>query len=250
MLGQMRKESATKVYLAAPIAKSAEVRGPRASVEMQPVGDNRALWLASKVLPHEPALRAWLQTRRAVGLEIDDVVQETYARLIAIGSVDHVRNPKTYAFQTAHSVLMTHVRRAKIASISLVADLERLGVAADEPSPEHQIVDRDELSRVAQAIAALPPKMRAVFELRRVHGLSQRQVAERLGIAESTVEKHMVQGFLRMADFHGRGPPAAASEPHGPPPRLSVADFAALEPSPPAHRRAKAAASATFRLGT
>jgi RNA polymerase sigma-70 factor (ECF subfamily) len=44
-----------------------------------------------------------------------------------------------------------------------------------------------------------------VFTLRRVYGLSQREVADRLGIAESTVEKHMAKGFLIMLDLFRHG---------------------------------------------
>lgn len=169
------------------------------------ISDERALWLARHVLPHEPALRAWLQNRRLAGLEIDDVVQETYARLISLDSVEGVRNPKTYAFQAAYSVLMTHLRRSRVVSFQTVADIDQLGATAEEPSPEHQVVDRDELQRLSEAIAALPTKVRDVFILRRVEGLSQRDVARRLGIPESTVEKNMSRGFHLLANLFSRG---------------------------------------------
>lgn len=168
--------------------------------------DERALWLARHVLPHEPALRAWLSSRRVDGLEVDDIVQETYARLASADCVDSVRNARTYTFQTAHSVIMTHLRRSRIVSIRAVANIEQLGGIDNIPSPEIQVVDRDELHHLAEAIAALPERVRAVFTLRRVEGLSQREVAERLQIAESTVEKHMAKGFrLLMATFGRSG---------------------------------------------
>ena len=43
--------------------------------------------LGGTCLPHEPALRAWLRRRRLGGLDIDDIIQETYTRLIAAESV-------------------------------------------------------------------------------------------------------------------------------------------------------------------
>ena len=56
----------------------------------------------------------------------------------------------------------------------------------------------------------LPGRVRDVFTLRRVYGLSQREVAQKLGIAESTVEKHMARGFLLMLEyFRDSGNPAA-----------------------------------------
>lgn len=159
------------------------------------ISDQRALWLSRQVLPHEAALRAWLSSRRLPGVEIDDVVQETYARLITAPAVEGIRNPKTYAFQTAWSVLMTHVRRERVVSFQAIADIDQLGLEADQPSPEQQTADRQELLRLAQAMDALPGKIRDVFRLRRIEGLSQKEVAARLGLAESTVEKHMKRGL-------------------------------------------------------
>jgi RNA polymerase sigma-70 factor (ECF subfamily) len=172
---------------------------------MSGVSDERALWLGRHVLPHEPQLRAWLRRRTLGGLEIEDVVQETYARLVAAESVTHVHDAKSYAFQVAGSVVIDHLRRMKVVPISSVPDLDYLEVVSDDPSPERQVIDRDELNRLAHMIADLPARVREVFVLRRVHGLSQREVAERLGLSESTVEKHMSRGFLIMLERLGHG---------------------------------------------
>lgn len=165
--------------------------------------DERARWLARHVLPLEPALRAWLARKNVPGLEVDDIIQETYARLSVLESVSQIRNVRTYTFQAAHSVILAHVRRAKIVSLSSLAHLEA-DFADDSPDPETIVADRAELSRLGSAIAALSPRVREVFLLRRVEGLSQREVAKRLGIAESTVEKQMSHGFRQLARIFGR----------------------------------------------
>lgn len=178
------------------------------------MSDERAIWLGRHVLPHEPALRAWLRRRRLGGLDIDDIIQETYTRLVAAETVAHVHDAKSYTFQIAGSVVIDHLRRMKVVSIASVPDLDMLDVAGDEPSPERQVIDRDELHRLAQMIAALPGKVRDVFTLRRVYGLSQKDVAARLGLAESTVEKHMARGFLIMLEqfgYGGNAPPQPSS---------------------------------------
>ncbi len=172
---------------------------------MTGVSDERAIWLGRHVLPHEPALRAWLRRRNLGGLEIDDVVQETYTRLFQAESVAHIHEARTYAFQVAGSVVIDHLRRMKVVPLASVPGLEYLEVGSEEPSPERQVIDRDELTRLAGMIARLPGKVRDVFTLRRVYGLSQREVASRLGLAESTVEKHMAKGFLIMSEFHSHG---------------------------------------------
>ena len=165
--------------------------------------DERAIWLGRHVLPHEPALRSWLGRRRHDGLEIDDIIQETYTRLISAESVSHVLDAKSYAFQTAGSIVIDHLRRMKVVSITSVPDLDYLEVVCDDPSPERQVIDRDELHRLAQAVASLPAKVREVFTLRRIHGLSQREVSEKMGISESTVEKAHEPGLFNHAGTAG-----------------------------------------------
>ncbi|MBU1376473.1 MAG: RNA polymerase sigma factor [Alphaproteobacteria bacterium] len=165
----------------------------------------RAAWLGRHVIPHEPALRSWLRRREVEGLDVDDIIQEVYARLVALYAVDHIENPKTYAFQVASSVMINHIRRLKVVSIESVASFEHLDVADDEPSPERVVADRDELRRLQRALAALPARVGEVFRLRRIEGLSQREVAHRLGVAESTVEKHMARGAVLMAGWFKTG---------------------------------------------
>jgi RNA polymerase sigma factor (sigma-70 family) len=169
------------------------------------VTQDRAAWLARNVLPHEAALRAWLRQKYTLGVEVDDIVQETYAILAGLGSVENIRNPRSYAFQTAHSLILAHLRRSKIVSIRIASDFELASAMSDTPSPEEVAQDRDELENVARVLADLPPKVREVFVLRRVQGLSQRETAEHLGISENSVEKRVSQGIRVLLEAFGRG---------------------------------------------
>ena len=129
-------------------------------------------------------------------------------------SVDEIRDPKRYAFQTAYSIILAQVRRSRIVSITTVADLDFVGAIADVPSPECQACDRDELRNVAQALNALPERVREVLILRRVDGLSQREVSERLGISENIVEKCIARGVQELMAAFKRGGKVSPSTPH------------------------------------
>ena len=164
------------------------------------VSNERAVWLERNILPHEPALRSWLSGRRLDDLDVDDIVQETYTRLVAADGVEHIRNPKNYAFQIAGSVVIDHMRRKKVVSIASVADLDQVGLVSDEPSPEAHAIGRDELGRLAVAIDGLPPRVREVFSLRRIKGLSQKDISRQLGITEGTVERHMTRALFLLSE--------------------------------------------------
>ena len=169
------------------------------------VSNGRAAWLARNVLPHEPSLRAWLSRRRVFDLEIDDIVQETYAKLAALPAVGMIREPRSYMFQTANSVVLTHLRRSRIVSISAAADLNHFGIATPEPGPDQRLEYRDELQELVSALALLPKPCRDAFTLRRVSCLSQKETAKHLGISEKTVEKYMAKSVRLLMDTFGRG---------------------------------------------
>ncbi len=158
---------------------------------MNAVSDDRAYWLAKNVLPHEAALRAWLRRRRVLQYDVDDIVQETYAVLVGLASVDHIRNARSYAFSVANSIIKQQMRRRRVVSIESVLNIDRLDVAAENSSPEHHAAEMQELRHIAALIASLPAKCRQAFILRKVDGLSQREVAERMQISENTIEKHI-----------------------------------------------------------
>lgn len=173
--------------------------------------DDRSLWLATHILPHEPALREWLGRLARLGPDrVDDLVQETYAVLATRPDVTGIHNPRAYAFQVARSILLQDLRRSRVVPIGSFADLDRLTPVADLPTPEQQAIGRDELIRVAEAIAAMPTQTRRAFHLRRVEGLSQRDVATAMGLSENTVEKHIMRGIRLLMQQFGRGGKASS----------------------------------------
>nr|WP_316629454.1 RNA polymerase sigma factor [uncultured Brevundimonas sp.] len=171
---------------------------------MRKLPSDTALWLERHVLPREPALRAWLRRKRVVDLEVDDIVQQTYAILAARTDLAQVRHPQAYVYQVAYSVILKHVRRSKVVSIRVVEDFDRLEAIMPTPNPEDEVIARDELQRLADMIDDMPHHTRRVFVLSKVEGLSQRDVARRTGLSESTVEKHISKGVRILMDRFGR----------------------------------------------
>lgn len=174
---------------------------------------DRAIWISQNVLPHEPALRRWLAAQSADHIDVDDIVQESYAVVANLASVAHIHTPRAYLFEVARSIILQQLRRSRIVSIHSVADLAALDIAGDEPTPEDVAGARMELRELALAIAKLPPRCGEVFRLRKVDGLSQRETAAALGISENTVEKQIGKAIAIVSDLLGRGGkrPAKAS---------------------------------------
>jgi RNA polymerase sigma factor (sigma-70 family) len=165
----------------------------------------RAAWLSRNILPHEPALRAQLLRWRVPhDLDIDDIVQETYAKLATLDDVESIRYPRAYFFQAARSVVLMHARRSRVVDIQAVEQIEQLGVASDEPGPDVQAADRQQLRLLASMIADLPKASRTAMTLRLSHGLSHNEIGDRLGMTANAVQKCLSRSLSSFVRQLGR----------------------------------------------
>ncbi len=165
-------------------------------------------WVGREVLPHEADLRRWLR-RIVPEAEVEDVIQDAYCRIAGLERVDHIRNGRAYLFQAAKSIVIDRLRRARVVSIEAVTEIDALDVVHEEPSPERVAAGRRELARVRGLIDALPERCRRIFELRKVHGLPQREVARMMEVPETTVENDVVKGLRLILRAMAEGDAAA-----------------------------------------
>ncbi|MDR6625545.1 RNA polymerase sigma factor [Caulobacter segnis] len=152
-------------------------------------------FVGAQILPHEADVRAWLRRSGGARADIDDIVQETYCRLAALESTAHIANGRAYFFRMARNISIEKIRRARIVRIDCITEMDALNVVDDEPSPERVVASRRELGRVRRLIEDLPERCRQIFTLRRIHGLSQREIAARLGVTENVVETQAARGL-------------------------------------------------------
>lgn len=180
------------------------------------VSNDRALWLSRNILPHESALRAQLSRWRVPhDLDVDDIIQETYAKLATLQDVESIRYPKAYFFQAARSIILMHVRRSRVVSIQAVEQLDQLGIASDEPGPEVQTSDRQQLRLLAGMIARLPGASRAAMTMRLAHGLSHHEIGAKLGMTANAVQKSLARSlasFVRQLGRDGMDDPETARD--------------------------------------
>ncbi len=158
-------------------------------------------WFAEEVEPHESSLRTYLRNVFPSLTDIDDLVQETYYRLMRgmhAGRISHIRG---FMFITARNLALDLVRRRRIISISPVANLDALSVLEDKPGVAEAINKQQELELLAEAVRSLPNRCRSVVTLRLLYGLSQKEIAAELGLSPHTVKAHLVRGIDRCTEY-------------------------------------------------
>ncbi|MCC8528054.1 sigma-70 family RNA polymerase sigma factor [Xanthomonas perforans] len=158
-------------------------------------------WFIAHVLPLEGLIHAFLRRHGHEDSEIPDLRQEAYARIYEAARRGLPAQTKPFVMTTVRNLLIDRIRRSRIVSIEAMADVEQAVMQSDEVTPERHLGARDELRRLQQGLQKLPHKCRQIVELRKIYGLSQREVAGRLGIAEDTVERQTLLGMRALADF-------------------------------------------------
>jgi RNA polymerase sigma factor (sigma-70 family) len=175
-----------------------------ASFRMPPESSNAAAWFAAEVLPHEAALRAWLRSQFRDAVEADDLVQETYARVLRAHERGEVQVPRAFLFATARNLALDYARRHKIVAFEPITENDARNVYNDGATAADAAAHSQELELLTQAIQSLPHRCRQVLTLRKIYGLSQKQIAAQLGMAEHTVEVQVANGMRRCAQFLAR----------------------------------------------
>ncbi|MGH1560869.1 RNA polymerase sigma factor [Caulobacter segnis] len=156
----------------------------------------RLSWFKTVILPHEAALRSRLRRVCSPGFDVDNLVAESLARAYTVKDIDRISAGRGYLFTIARNLLIDTLRRETIVSLDFVADLDAL---RGDDRLEASLTARDELRRLHAIIETLPPQCRQVFILRRVHDLSFQEIAVRMSLSVSTVEKHLARAVMLVA---------------------------------------------------
>ncbi len=166
-----------------------------------PPHPDQARWFAEEVHPHRGALRSYLQRAFPGVRDIDDVVQDSFLRIWTARAGRQIGCARAFLFKIARNRALDLLRHDHASPIVAVRDLPALSVAEDGPSPADALTTTEKIELVAEAIADLPSRCREIVVLRKLQGLSQREVATRLGLSERTVEVQVARGMRRCADY-------------------------------------------------
>ncbi|NWC91195.1 sigma-70 family RNA polymerase sigma factor [Pseudomonas sp. IPO3778] len=124
----------------------------------------------------------------------EDVVHDTYVRVLARASDTPIEQPRAFLYRTALNLVIDGHRRNVLRHaepLEVLDSEERFTVASPHSSLDHE----QRLAMLERAMAELPAVCRDSFLLRKLEGLSHVQISERLGISRSVVEKHIVNAM-------------------------------------------------------
>jgi RNA polymerase sigma factor (sigma-70 family) len=154
-------------------------------------------------LENEVALKRYLgrfiKSREAA----DDLAQEAFLRAFAAESGKKIEAPKAFLYKVARNLALNELARLSSAAIEPLVDFEGQAVLVDsnQVAADDVVDSRERIRLLARAVANLPPQCAKVFILRKMKGMPQREIAERLNISVRTVENHVALGLSRCRTF-------------------------------------------------
>lgn len=154
---------------------------------------------AALVARHHESLTAYVRSRADSAQQASDIVQETWTRAIPSLRAGTVGNVRAFLYRIARNLLTDSFRDRHKWSPYLADGQASAFVPDDAPSAERHAIARDRLSLVLELVETLPPRCRETFALRKLEGLDQVEIAERLGITRGAVEKHLRHALLVLA---------------------------------------------------
>ena len=161
----------------------------------------QAKWFAEQVHPHEARLRGYLR-HQFPSVDTDDVVQESYLKLLRTHGASRITSAKTYLFSIARNTALTLFRRRRqLYSEVPVNELPDWRVLDGGPDAAEAANCRLRLALVADAVDALPPRCREIMVLALVEGLGAIAIAEKLALSENTVRVQLARGIRKCGDY-------------------------------------------------
>jgi RNA polymerase sigma factor (sigma-70 family) len=170
------------------------------------MGVSPSFFVLSRSMPNKSLLVGWrdrwnrslmqfLNRRVPTAVDVEDLAQETYLRLLRARDLSDVRNPQAYLLRVASHVVLEW--RNNLARVELVSSADE-DLVADETLPEFELDARLSQERLDEALAEMSPLMRAVLLLRLRDERSNQEIAQELALTPRQVRRYLAKGYERL----------------------------------------------------
>lgn len=150
--------------------------------------------IASIYADSREGLAKWLMSRFRVGGDLEDILQETFLKTWEADQKKAIKSPRSYMFMVARNLVYRNFKHKQ----KFVAEaVEDLGLETDDLPQDQALFEKRKFEAFEVALSSLPSRCREVFVLRKLYGMSHKEIAAQLGISAKTVENHITTAIKR-----------------------------------------------------
>ncbi len=169
-------------------------------------------WFIDQILPLESMLLASARKLAGDADAARDLVQDAFMRVLAVEGFAAIEAPHPYMLRMMKNLSIQKLRRARIARFEQLSMADGFDLADEAPDAFQVVAGREQLARLKAALAGLPERCRQVFVMRRIEERSPQEIARRLGVSPSTLEKRLARAHYLIARALAVTPARAADD--------------------------------------
>lgn len=144
----------------------------------------------------------------------EDVVQDAFFRLQSAPQItSSFKAQLSYLFQIVRNLAIDHYRKQALEQKYSGPEEEGLNVVIQGASPETSHINYATLEHIADALTELPKRTRYAFEMYRLHGVPQKDIAKELGVSPTLVNFMIRDALVPLPQGHRRAPGRQSDEP-------------------------------------
>ncbi|NQY23473.1 MAG: RNA polymerase sigma factor [Campylobacteraceae bacterium] len=125
-----------------------------------------------------------------------DVVQEAYSRVIHVDNKTTISNKRAYLYKMVRNIVIDDVRKNK--NIAKIAYEEEQFVIPSNEQPDELTVQDNTQQVLMSIVQNLPTRSKQAFIFHILEGYSRKEIALKMGINISTVDKHITHATLKI----------------------------------------------------
>ena len=149
---------------------------------------------------YEKSLRKFISGFLVNTQDIEDISQETFLRTYKSSESTDISKPKSFMFRVAKNLIISEYRRSSFKLTDYIEDFEQEPLSSVTDSLEEQIESEEKLRIFCDALSTLPAQCRKVVIMRKVFGLSIKDISEKTGMPVSTVNWNIAKGLVHCDD--------------------------------------------------
>ena len=130
--------------------------------------------------------------------DVEDILQETFVKTYSANEKKKIRSPQDYLFVVSRNLVMRGVTH-RSRELNIVIDDALFDIS--ESSAETELNEKLKLQALNDALASLPDNQRQAILLRKVYGFSSRDIARKMGVSKSSVDKYIAAGIKKCEEI-------------------------------------------------
>ena len=151
-------------------------------------------------LEQRSGLTRFVAGRLSDANEAEDIAQDAFHNMLQLQHPEQLENPKAYLYQTAANLALNRIRkqrRQQRCAQSMKVDVE-IAESQAVAAMDQQLVNREQLDALMQAVQSLPTKVKTAFMLSRAEDKNYLEISQAMGVSVSSVEKYLMTALKHL----------------------------------------------------